>query len=52
MTVAKEVKVTSVAAKDKTVKKYPANELKAPQKKFSETFSAVTALKQEFHHAT
>lgn len=52
MTDPKKGRVTYVAAKDKTVKKYPANELKAPRKTFDQTFSAVTALKQEFHHAT
>jgi hypothetical protein len=52
MTVPKPEKVTSVAEKEKTVKKYPANDLKEPRKAFADTFSAVTALKQEFNHAT
>ena len=40
-------KVASVAVSDKTVR-MPPNDLKDPQKKFADTFSFMTVLKQEF----
>jgi hypothetical protein len=43
-------KVASVAVNDKTVR-MPPNALKEPQKKFSDTFSFMTVIKQEFSAA-
>lgn len=44
-------KVVSGAVTDKTVRMYPANTLKEPVRKFSETFHAVDLYEQKYFQA-
>lgn len=44
-------KVASGAVNDKTVRMYPANTLKEPVRKFSETFPAVDLYEQKYFQA-
>lgn len=41
-------KVPSVAANEKPVRMYPANQLKAPVRKFSDTFRAVSLYEAKY----